>query len=162
MREWLVPSPRFARDRPRRPTAASDPVMSGNKLALRSQAQAFREWDSVLHHARTGCLINKGVVRPRATATAYRQVRSRHRKVTEYRPSAAAGHTLVISDDGARSGSRCNTATRSRAWTPGAARSASTRPRAGPTASRSTRAATSGSAAWATTAWAGSTRGPAA
>ena len=164
--EWPVPTPRFARD----PAPGPDgniyiTVMSGNKIArFDTKTQTFKEWEMPSGHHPHGLLVDKqGIVWTTGNGNGtIGRLDPATGKVTEYQtPSRGGGpHTLVISDDGViwftlQSGNKIG-----RLDTKAAARSPNTRRPAAPTASRSTRPATSGSAAWATTSWASSTRKP--
>jgi virginiamycin B lyase len=106
VREWAVPTPKFARD----PAAAPDgsifiSVMSGNKVArFDPNAQTFREWDMPPGHRPHGVLVDKqGIVWTTGNGNGtIGRLDPASGKVTEFRtPSGGGGpHTLVITDDG--------------------------------------------------------------
>src|SRR5687768_1281607 len=154
--EWPVPTPRFARD----PAIAPDgsiyiAVMQGNKVAhFNPRTATFKEWDLPSGHRPHGLLVDKGgMVWTTGNGNGtIGKLDPKTGQMVEYKtPSGRGGpHTLIITEDQKtiwftmQSGDKV----------------ASIDTAAGPTASRSTRPATSGSAAWATTRWASSIRRP--
>jgi len=106
VREWPVPTPRFARD----PAAAPDgsifiSVMSGNKVArFDPRTQTFREWDLPSGHRPHGVLVDKqGIVWTTGNGNGtIGRLDPASGRITEFNtPSAGGGpHTLVITDDG--------------------------------------------------------------
>ena len=162
-----MPTPQFARD----PAVAPDgsvyiSVMSGNKVArFDPKTQSFREWDLPSGHHPHGLLVDRqGMVWTTGNGNGtIGRLDPSTGKITEFKtPSGGGGpHTLVITDDQStiwftmQSGDKVaslETKTRRDQGVPDVGRTR--------TASRSTRRATSGSAAWATTRWAGSIRRP--
>jgi len=106
VREWPVPTPRFARD----PAPAPDgsiyiAVMSGNKVArFDPKAQQFKEWDLPPGHRPHGVLVDKqGIVWTTGNGNStIGRLDPASNKITEYKtPSGGGGpHTLIITDDG--------------------------------------------------------------
>jgi len=105
VREWPVPTPRFARD----PAVAPDgaiyiTVMSGNKIArFDPKAQAFKEWDLPEGHRPHGLLVDRrGMVWTTGNGNGtIGKLDPATGKMIEYKtPSGGGGpHTLVITDD---------------------------------------------------------------
>lgn len=106
VREWPVPTPRFARD----PAPAPDgsiyiAVMSGNRVArFDPKTQQFREWELPPGHRPHGVLVDRqGIVWTTGNGNGtIGRLDPANGKMTEYRtPSGGGGpHTLVITDDG--------------------------------------------------------------
>ncbi|OGA94601.1 MAG: hypothetical protein A3G27_02685 [Betaproteobacteria bacterium RIFCSPLOWO2_12_FULL_66_14] len=106
VREWPVPTPKFARD----PAAAPDgsifiSVMSGNKVArFDPRTQTFREWDLPSGHRPHGVLVDKqGIVWTTGNGNGtIGRLDPASGRITEFStPSGGGGpHTLVITDDG--------------------------------------------------------------
>jgi virginiamycin B lyase len=106
VREWPVPTPRFARD----PAVAPDgsifiSVMSGNRVArFNPRAQTFREWDMPPGHRPHGVLVDKqGIVWTTGNGNGtIGRLDPASGRITEFKtPSGGGGpHTLVITDDG--------------------------------------------------------------
>ena len=107
VREWAVPTPRFARD----PAPAPDgsiyiAVMSGNKVArFDPKTQQFREWDLPPGHRPHGVLVDKqGIVWTTGNGNGtIGRLDPASGRMSEFKtPSGGGGpHTLVITDDGA-------------------------------------------------------------
>lgn len=105
VREWPVPTPRFARD----PAIGPDgsvfvAVMNGNKVArFDPQTETFREWDLPPGHRPHGLLVDrKGIVwtTGNGNGTIGRLDPATGAVVEHRTPSGGGGpHTLVISDD---------------------------------------------------------------
>ncbi|MGQ0522768.1 MAG: Vgb family protein [Betaproteobacteria bacterium] len=106
VREWPVPTPRFARD----PAPAADgsiyiAVMSGNKVArFDPKTQQFKEWDLPPGHRPHGLLVDKqGIVWTTGNGNGtIGRLDPASGKIAEFKtPSGGGGpHTLVITDDG--------------------------------------------------------------
>ncbi len=105
VREWPVPTPRFARD----PAIGPDgsvfvAVMNGNKVArFDPRSESFVEWDLPPGHRPHGLLVDrKGIVWTTGNGNGtIGRLDPATGAVTEFRtPSGGGGpHTLVISDD---------------------------------------------------------------
>ena len=106
VREWPVPTPKFARD----PAPAPDgsifiSVMSGNKVArFDLRAQTFREWDMPSGHRPHGVLVDRqGIAWTTGNGNgSIGRLDPATGRITEFKtPSGGGGpHTLVITDDG--------------------------------------------------------------
>ena len=105
VREWPVPTPRFARD----PAIAPDgsvfiAVMSGNRIAhFDPRSETFREWDLPAGHRPHGLLVDRnGIVWTTGNGNGtIGRLDPSSGEITEFRtPSGGGGpHTLIISDD---------------------------------------------------------------
>lgn len=105
VREWTVPTPRFARD----PAIGPDgsvfvAVMNGNKVArFDPQTETFREWDLPPGHRPHGLLVDRnGIVWTTGNGNGtIGRLDPATGAIVEYRtPSGGGGpHTLVITDD---------------------------------------------------------------
>ena len=105
VREWPVPTPRFARD----PAIAPDgsvfiAVMSGNRVAhFDPRSETFREWDLPPGHRPHGLLVDRnGIVWTTGNGNGtIGRLDPATGTITEFRtPSGGGGpHTLIISDD---------------------------------------------------------------
>ena len=105
VREWPVPTPRFARD----PAIAPDgsvfiAVMSGNRIAhFDPRSETFREWDLPAGHRPHGLLVDRnGIVWTTGNGNGtIGRLDPASGEITEFRtPSGGGGpHTLIITDD---------------------------------------------------------------
>ena len=105
VREWPVPTPRFARD----PAVAPDgsiyiAVMSGNKVArFDPKTQSFKEWDLPPGHQPHGLLVDRqGMVWTTGNGNGtIGRLDPASGRTTEFKtPSGGGGpHTLIITDD---------------------------------------------------------------
>ena len=105
VREWAVPTPRFARD----PAVAPDgsiyiAVMSGNKVArFDPKTQTFKEWDLPPGHHPHGLLVDRqGMVWTTGNGNGtIGRLDPASGRTTEFKtPSGGGGpHTLIITDD---------------------------------------------------------------
>jgi hypothetical protein len=160
--EWAVPTPRFARD----PAIAPDgsvyiSVMNGNKVArFDPKSQTFKEWDLAAGHRPHGLLVDKtGTVWTTGNGNGtIGKLDPASGKFVEYKtPSGGGGpHTLVINDDQTTIWFTMQSGDKVASLDVKTGRITEYPSSGGRTVSRSTRQATSGSAAWATTKWAGS------
>jgi streptogramin lyase len=163
VREWPVPTPSFARD----PAPAPDgniyiAVMQGNRIARFDTAtEQFTEWELPRGARPHGLVVDEaGIVWYTGNGNgSIGRLDPKSGKVTEYKlPGGGDPHTIVLDPPRARCGSPSRTVSALGVWIAAAARSTSSRWRATPTAWRSTARASSGSAAWPATRWAGSIR----